>query len=100
VFLGFGCDADRSAGDPRRIEGQSVTAGKRIPAGQFLQRASGIGFAFCEAALGWNSDGTVIDSLKLTNWDGGYPDVYAVPDFSGSSGLAGAQLSGAGWRSP
>ena len=57
-------------------------AGKRIPAAQFLDRALGTGFAFCEAALGWNSDGTVIDNLKLTNWDGGYPDVYAVPDFS------------------
>jgi glutamine synthetase len=57
-------------------------AGKRIPAGQFLERAHGTGFAFCEAALGWNTDGTVIDGLRLTNWDGGYPDVYAVPDFS------------------
>ncbi len=56
--------------------------GKRIPAGQFLDRARGTGFAFCEASLGWNTDGTVIDSLRLTNWDGGYPDVYAVPDFS------------------
>ncbi|ORB28466.1 glutamine synthetase family protein [Mycolicibacterium parafortuitum] len=57
-------------------------AGKRIPAAQFLERATGTGFAFCEAALGWNTDGTVIDGLRLTNWDGGYPDVYAVPDFS------------------
>ena len=56
-------------------------AGKRIPAGQFLERWRH-GFAFCEAALGWNTDGTVIDSLGLTNWDGGYPDVLAVPDLS------------------
>ena len=42
----------------------------------------GTGFAFCEAALGWNTDGTVIDTLRLTNWDGGYPDVFAVPDLS------------------
>ena len=56
--------------------------GKRIPASQFLNRALGTGFAFCEASLGWNTDGTVIDSLRLTNWGGGYPDVYAVPDFS------------------
>jgi glutamine synthetase len=55
--------------------------GKRIPATQFLGRALGTGFAFCEASLGWNTDGTVIDSLRLTNWSGGYPDVYAVPDF-------------------
>jgi glutamine synthetase len=32
--------------------------------------------------LGWNTDGTVIDSLGLTNWAGGYPDVFAVPDLS------------------
>ncbi|MDT5336279.1 MAG: glutamine synthetase [Mycobacterium sp.] len=57
-------------------------AGKRIPAREFLHRAQGTGFAFCEAALGWNTDATVIDGLRLTNWDGGYPDVYAVPDFS------------------
>jgi glutamine synthetase len=56
--------------------------GKRIPAAQFLNRAIGSGFAFCEASLGWNTDGTVIDSLGLTNWAGGYPDVFAVPDLS------------------
>jgi glutamine synthetase len=56
--------------------------GKRIPASQFLNRALGSGFAFCEASLGWNTDGTVIDSLGLTNWAGGYPDVFAVPDLS------------------
>jgi glutamine synthetase len=56
--------------------------GKRIPAAQFLDRALGTGFAFCEASLGWNADGTVVDALRLTNWDGGYPDVYAVPDFA------------------
>jgi glutamine synthetase len=55
--------------------------GKRIPAAQFLDRAKGHGFAFCETSLGWNTDGTVIDGLGLTNWDGGYPDVFAVPDF-------------------
>lgn len=54
--------------------------GKRIPAGQFLNRAQGTGFAFCEASLGWNSDATVIDGLQVTNWNGGYPDVFAVPD--------------------
>jgi glutamine synthetase len=57
-------------------------AGKRIPAAQFLERARGRGFSFCEAALGWNADATVIDSLHLTNWGGGYPDVFAVPDLS------------------
>ena len=54
--------------------------GKRIPAPVFLDRARGTGFSFCEASLGWNADGTVIDGLQLTSWDGGYPDVFAVPD--------------------
>ena len=56
--------------------------GKRIPASQFLNRALGSGFAFCEASLGWNTEGTVIDSLNITNWVGGYPDVFAVPDLA------------------
>lgn len=54
--------------------------GKRIPARRFLDRARGSGFSFCEASLGWNADATVVDGLQLTNWDGGYPDVFAVPD--------------------
>ena len=56
--------------------------GKRIPAQQFLDRARGAGFAFCEASLGWNADATVIDGLQLTNWDSGYPDVFAIPDLN------------------
>lgn len=56
--------------------------GKRIPASQFLGRALGSGFAFCEASLGWNTDGTVVESLELTNWAGGYPDVFAIPDLA------------------
>jgi len=56
--------------------------GKRIPAAQFLNRALGSGFAFCEASLGWNTEGTVVDSLNITNWVGGYPDVFAVPDLA------------------
>lgn len=56
--------------------------GKRIPASQFLNRALGSGFAFCEASLGWNTEGAVVDSLDLTNWIGGYPDVFAVPDLA------------------
>ena len=54
--------------------------GKRIPARGFLDRARGPGFAFCDAALGWNSTGEVIDAVRLTNAGTGYPDAYAVPD--------------------
>src|SRR5690242_21567405 len=56
--------------------------GKRIPASQFLNLALCNGFAFCGSSLGWNTDGTVIDSLRLTNWAAGYPDVFAVPDLA------------------
>jgi len=56
--------------------------GKRIPASQFLNRALGSGFAFCEASLGWNTDGTVVDSLDITSWANGFPDVFAVPDLA------------------
>lgn len=45
--------------------------GKRIPAPQFLNRAESGGFAFCEASLGWNTTGTVVENLRLTNWVGG-----------------------------
>lgn len=88
-------DSDGARELIRRLEDGSLTEievawsdpfghaqGKRIPAAQFLGRAQGTGFAFCEASLGWNTDATVIDGLSLTNWAGGYPDVYAVPDFS------------------
>jgi glutamine synthetase len=56
-------------------------AGKRIPARDFLGRARG-GFAFCEAALAWNADATVVEAVRQTNWENGYPDVHAVPDLT------------------
>ena len=56
--------------------------GKRIPTSQFLNRALGSGFAFCEASLGWNTEGTVVDSLDITSWANGFPDVFAVPDLA------------------
>lgn len=54
--------------------------GKRIPADLFLQRALTTGFGFCDGVLAWNADARVIESLRLTNWDSGYPDVFALPD--------------------
>ncbi|MUL47213.1 glutamine synthetase [Mycobacterium sp. CBMA293] len=53
--------------------------GKRVPVDQFLQRAQA-GFNFCDGALAWNASARVIESLQLTNWNTGYPDVFAVPD--------------------
>ncbi|MFD6196259.1 glutamine synthetase family protein [Mycobacteriaceae bacterium NPDC060252] len=54
--------------------------GKRVPADQFLRRAQAAGFGFCDGALAWNANARVIESLRLTNWDTGYPDVFAIPD--------------------
>lgn len=56
--------------------------GKRIPVGRFTGRALGQGFPFCAAALAWNAVGEVQDGTRLTSWDSGYPDVFAVPDFA------------------
>ena len=56
--------------------------GKRIPAARFLGRAVSSGFPFCNAALTWNTVGEVQDGARLTGWHTGYPDVFAVPDFS------------------
>lgn len=56
--------------------------GKRIPADLFLQRALTTGFGFCDGVLAWNTEARVIESLRLTNWDSGYPDVFALPDLS------------------
>ncbi|MEZ0050197.1 glutamine synthetase [Mycobacterium sp. MAA66] len=54
--------------------------GKRVPADQFLQRAEAPGFGFCDGALAWNTNARVIESLRLTNWNTGYPDAFAIPD--------------------
>jgi glutamine synthetase len=60
---------------------QGVVRGKRIPARAFVSRARGEGFAFCDASLGWNHVGDVVD-VSLTGWGTGYPDLYAYPDLS------------------
>ena len=58
---------------------QGVVRGKRIPAKTFLARARTTGFAFCDAALGWDFTGDVAD-VSLTGWGSGYPDFYGFPD--------------------
>jgi len=58
---------------------QGVARGKRIPARSFMARARGAGFAFCDASLGWDHVGDVVD-VNLTGWATGYPDFYAFPD--------------------
>lgn len=59
---------------------QGHARGKRIEADGFLARAAGQGFAFCDAALTWDVAGDVKPGLRLSSWDTGYPDMFAVPD--------------------
>jgi glutamine synthetase len=59
---------------------QGHPRGKRIEAEGFLARADGQGFAFCDAALTWDVAGDVKDGLRLSSWDTGYPDMFAVPE--------------------
>jgi glutamine synthetase len=59
---------------------QGHARGKRIPADGFLERATQQGFAFCDAALCWDIAGDVKDGLRLSGWDTGFPDLFAVPD--------------------
>ncbi|HEX6744910.1 MAG TPA: glutamine synthetase family protein [Solirubrobacteraceae bacterium] len=61
---------------------QGHPRGKRIEAEGFLARAAGQGFAFCDAALTWDVAGDVKDGLRLSSWDTGYPDMFAVPDLA------------------
>jgi len=56
--------------------------GKRIPAERFQGRAVSPGFPFCSGALTWDTAGEVQEGARLTSWDSGYPDVFAVPDIS------------------
>ncbi|HEX6697871.1 MAG TPA: glutamine synthetase, partial [Solirubrobacteraceae bacterium] len=61
---------------------QGHPRGKRIEAEGFLARAADQGFAFCNAALTWDVAGDVKDGLRLSSWDTGYPDMFAVPDLA------------------
>jgi glutamine synthetase len=76
-----------ASGEVREIEvhwsdHQGHPRGKRIDAASFLDRAAGQGFAFCDATLTWDIAGDVKPGLRLTDWDTGFPDFYAVPDLS------------------
>jgi glutamine synthetase len=73
------------SGELREIEvhwadHQGHPRGKRIDSRDFLARAAGQGFAFCDAALCWDVAGDVKDGLRLSSWDTGFPDLFAIPD--------------------
>jgi glutamine synthetase len=76
-----------ASGEIREIEvhwsdHQGHARGKRINAADFLRRAGEGGFAFCDAVLTWDIVGDVKPGLRLTDWETGYPDLYAIPDLS------------------
>jgi glutamine synthetase len=61
---------------------QGHPRGKRIEAPDFLARATGQGFGFCDAALAWDVEGDVKPGLRVSDWDTGYPDMFAIPDLA------------------
>jgi glutamine synthetase len=61
---------------------QGHARGKRITAEGFLERATGQGFAFCDAVLCWDVAGDVKDGLRFSGWETGFPDLFAVPDLN------------------
>lgn len=81
---------------------QGIPRGKRVPAHRFLEQASGHGFPFCDAALGWDHGCVFHDGLRLTGWNTGCADFVARPDLTTvwplpwrhSSVLAHADLTG------
>lgn len=56
--------------------------GKRIPAGRFADRAAGLGFPFCGAALAWNTVGDVEPDARISSARTGFPDLFAIPDLT------------------
>lgn len=59
---------------------QGHPRGKRITPDGFLERAQTSGFAFCDAALCWDVAGDVKEGMRLSGWETGFPDLYAIPD--------------------
>jgi len=57
------------------------TLGKRFPAAGFLERAGDEHFGFCDASLSWDVVANVHEGTRLSGWQTGFPDFYAMPDF-------------------
>jgi glutamine synthetase len=56
-----------------------VVRGKRIPTAHFL-RTLDTGIAFCNAILGWDIQGDLLDGIPWASFQSGYPDFLARPD--------------------
>lgn len=66
---------------PAITDMQGRLMGKRIPAGFFLEHVSEEGMHFCNYLLGTEMDMTTPDGFRLMNWEQGYGDWEARPDF-------------------
>jgi glutamine synthetase len=62
------------------IQGRPV--GKRVTGSFFLDHASEHGIEVCDYLLAVDVDMNPLPGYRFTNWDTGYGDLVAVPDFS------------------
>jgi glutamine synthetase len=76
------------------VDHQGHARGKRIDAADFLERARTTGFAFANAALSWDITGEVKTGLRHSDWAGGFPDFYAVPDLASLRNLPWRERAG------
>jgi len=53
--------------------------GKRIPA-EVFRRKPRAEYAFCDGALAWDVQGIIFEETAFSNFQSGYPDLFAVPD--------------------
>ena len=58
---------------------EGVFRGKRFPAEQFLAHLEQ-GFPQCDCLFGWDINEDLIDGLRFTGWQTGFPDMEMLPD--------------------
>jgi glutamine synthetase len=58
---------------------EGVFRGKRFPVEQFLVHLEQ-GFAQCDCLFGWDINEDLIDGLRFTGWQTGFPDMEMLPD--------------------
>ena len=64
------------------VDMQGRIVGKRIPADYFLEEVAHDGMHFCKYLLGTDMEMGTPDGYELMNWEEGYGDWVAVPDFA------------------
>jgi glutamine synthetase len=58
---------------------EGVFRGKRFPIAHFLRELER-GFAQCDCLFGWDVAEDLIDGLRFTGWQSGFPDMEMLPD--------------------